>query len=123
MNPSQQKPGAKPEDENPSQHLRQWVVQTRLQQLVIAEADAWRSFRKVGMAMTAGFLLLPIGLWVSGSSIVSHARPTGSPALRSIGFLLEGVGGMTVLISAVPFAVCFARWVEAIWQRRRFSFQ
>ncbi len=97
------------------------MLQVRLRQLVAAEAEAWRSFSKVGIAMVTGFLLIPLGTWISGSSLTRHAHPPGSPTLRSIGFLLEGVGGMTVLISLIPFAVCFARWVGAIWQRRRFS--
>ncbi|WP_035609781.1 hypothetical protein [Haloferula sp. BvORR071] len=99
------------------------MVQIRLQQLVIAESDAWRLFSKALIVVVTGVLLNLLGVWVAGTDIGSHLPSPRSPGIGLLGFALQGIGGFAIIIFAIPLATRFARWLWAIWQRRRFSGQ
>jgi hypothetical protein len=98
-----------------------WMMHTRLQQLVAAEAQAWKRFAW-GAGIYFGLLLLiPLGVFLAGSSIVSHAKSTRPEGVWITGMMLQGIGVIAFWLLGILLLLRFVRWIEAMWQRRRFS--
>ena len=94
---------------------------TRLQQLVFAEAKAWK--RLVwGAGVYIGLLLLfLLGIWLTGGLFFHSAKPTHEGARWFVGAVIRGVSGGFLFLLAVPLLLRFVRWIETMWRRRRFS--
>jgi hypothetical protein len=97
------------------------MVDIRLQQLVVAEARAWRSCSKMGAVMIGGFLLVKLGTRIAGTYLTSHVRSTRPEGIAATGILLQMLGAAIMMALIIPVAISFGRWIGAIWQRRRFS--
>jgi hypothetical protein len=98
-----------------------WMWQTRLQQLVIAEAKAWKRFAW-GAGIYFGLLLLvPLGVYLAGASMVSHVKSTRPDGVWLAGMALQGIAGAAFWLLLIPLLLRFVQWIEAMWRRRRFS--
>jgi protein-S-isoprenylcysteine O-methyltransferase Ste14 len=101
-----------------------WMWETRLKQLVAAEAKAWRRLAW-GAGIYCGLLLLiPVGVLLADSSIgvyASYAKSTRPEGVRIAGLMLQGFGWTILYLLGIPVLLRSARWIEAMRQRRRFS--
>jgi len=98
-----------------------WMAHTRLQQLVVAEAKAWKRFAW-GAGIYFGLLLLiPLGIFLAGAWLGSHVKSTRPDGVRFVGLMLQGFGWTVFVLLGIPLLLRFVRWIEAMWQRRRFS--
>ncbi|HEY1120106.1 MAG TPA: hypothetical protein VGE67_00840 [Haloferula sp.] len=97
-----------------------WKWQVRLDQLVMDEMRAWRRLAW-GAGIYFGLLLLmPLGVLIGGGAIFDHmsGRPAG---FQLIGGILQYIAVVSFLLLAIPILLRLARWVVAMWRRRRFS--
>jgi len=95
--------------------------QTRLKQLVVAETKAWKR-----LAWGAGIyfglvLLMPLGVYLAGASMVSHMKSTRPEGVWIVGMVLQGIGATAFWLRGIPLLLRFVRWIGAMWRRRRFS--
>jgi hypothetical protein len=98
-----------------------WMMHTRLQQLVIAEAKAWRQLARGGGIYFGLLLLIPLGVLLAGTSMVSHAKSTRPEGVWIVGMILQGIGVVAFWVLGILLVLRFLRWIEAMWRRRRFS--
>ncbi|MCW1921916.1 hypothetical protein OKA05_05090 [Luteolibacter arcticus] len=112
--------GQVPAEMTAEEHQR-WKWETRLRQLVMDETRAWKRLTW-GAGIYFGLLLLmPLGVLLAGGWFFDHARPDRSGGARFFGIVLQGIGGASSLLLAIPVLLRFVRWVAAMWRRRRFS--
>ena len=96
------------------------MMETRLKQLVIDETEAWKASCRTGGAVIAGIVLVNIGVGIAGTLLGSHVPSPRQAGLAVTGMLMQGIGGMLVMVYIIPCLLCFARWIGAMWRRRRF---
>jgi hypothetical protein len=99
----------------------EWMQQTRLRQLVMDEARAWKSFAWAAGSSIGAFCLLALGIWIAGTFASSHVRSTRPEGMKAAGVILQLIAGLGFWVFGIRTLVRLARWMEAIWRRRRFS--
>ena len=97
------------------------MLHTRLQQLIIAEAKAWKRFVWGGGIYLGLVLLYLMGLWLTDGPFYHPAKPIHGGVRWFVGAVIRGVSGGFLFLLAIPLLLRFVRWVEAMWRRRRFS--
>ena len=98
-----------------------WAQHARLQQLILAEARAWKRFAWGGGIYFGLMLLMPLGLLLAGASVYNHVTPSDPGVFWLVGMVLQGISSALFWLLAIPLLLRFVRWIGAMWRRRRFS--
>ena len=104
-----------------AEEYRQWLWQTRLRQLVMDETRAWKRLAWGAGIYFVLLLLLPLGFLLAGASLYDHVVPDRPGGTWFVGMVLQGIGGTSCWLLAIPLLLRLVRWIEAMWRRRRFS--
>ena len=100
---------------------KRWTWQARLKQLVIEETRAWKRLAWGAGIYFGLLLLLPLGFLLAGASLYDHVVPDRPGGAWFVGMVLQGIGGTSCWLLAIPLLLRLVRWIEAMWRRRRFS--
>lgn len=113
--------GGKPPDGMTAEERAQWMWETRLKQLVVAEAEAWRQLAWAAGIYFGLLLLIPLGMFLADTDLVSHVRSARPGGVRRAGLMLQGFGWTIFLLLGIPVLRRSIHWIKAMWRRRRFS--